>query len=192
MERPPSPNAEQKGIITKLAEYVVKNGDSFERKVQQKQDSRFAFVNPGNEHHNYYQYLIQKFRNKRVKLNVAPIKIKSKSTQLKPTANVDNTVFNQSSSEEEEEEGTEESEERTQPSTLTSSSPPRQISRSPSPSPVPESSSQTESQEDTVSHSTSQETATVSQTPSSPLQSPHPLDSDQEYPPTHFDTNPPR
>ncbi|XP_063695191.1 splicing factor, suppressor of white-apricot homolog [Bolinopsis microptera] len=186
IERPASPNTEQKGIITKLAEYVVKNGDSFERKVQKKQDTRFAFVNPGNEHHNYYQYLIQKFRNKRVKLNVAPIKIRTKSSQLNPTANVDSTVFNQSSSEDEE--SKEESEELTQSSNLTTSSPQRagQISRSPSRSPLPQSSSQTESH-DTDSVFTSQETGP--QSLSSPLQSPHPLDSDHESsPPPSSDT----
>ena len=98
--RPESPEPSQKEIITKLAEYVVKNGDSFEKKVLQKQDARFHFVNPGADNHEYYQYLIQKFRNKRVKLNVAPIKLKTAKAKVRPTQ-VDNTIFNQSSGDEE-------------------------------------------------------------------------------------------
>lgn len=51
---PPPPDIQP--IIDKLANYVAKNGPDFENIIKAKNDPRFTFVHPWNEHHKYYQY----------------------------------------------------------------------------------------------------------------------------------------
>ena len=52
--KPPPPNIQT--IVDKMAEYVAKNGDAFERTVIERNasDPRFDFLKPGNEFHVYY------------------------------------------------------------------------------------------------------------------------------------------
>lgn len=50
----PEISADQKLIIEKLAAYVCKNGDEFEKTVKSRNESRFEFLNPGHKYHFYY------------------------------------------------------------------------------------------------------------------------------------------
>lgn len=51
-----SPPADLRSIIDKMAEYVVRNGDEFQNVVKSKKqdDPRFAFLQTGHIHHDYY------------------------------------------------------------------------------------------------------------------------------------------
>ncbi|KAM7541165.1 hypothetical protein Aperf_G00000030099 [Anoplocephala perfoliata] len=51
-----SPPADLRGIIDKMAEYVARNGDEFQEVVKNKKqdDPRFAFLQIGHIHHDYY------------------------------------------------------------------------------------------------------------------------------------------
>lgn len=51
---PPPPDVQP--VIDKLANYVAKNGHDFENIIKAKNDPRFTFVHPWNEHHRYYLY----------------------------------------------------------------------------------------------------------------------------------------
>lgn len=50
----PPPPPELEVIIDKLAVYVAKNGDEFEKQVKKRNDERFSFLNPGDVHHAHY------------------------------------------------------------------------------------------------------------------------------------------
>lgn len=50
----PAPPSEISVMIDKLAERVAKNGDAFELSVKKRNDSRFAFLVPGNVYHAHY------------------------------------------------------------------------------------------------------------------------------------------
>lgn len=45
---------EIKLIIEKLAQYVCKNGEEFEKTVRNRNENRFDFLNPGHKFHFYY------------------------------------------------------------------------------------------------------------------------------------------
>lgn len=51
-----SPPSDLRGIIDKMAEYVVRNGEEFQEivKQQKRSDPRFAFLQSGHIHHEYY------------------------------------------------------------------------------------------------------------------------------------------
>lgn len=51
-----SPPTDLRGIIDKMAEYVARNGDEFQEVVKNKKrdDPRFAFLQTGHIHHDYY------------------------------------------------------------------------------------------------------------------------------------------
>ncbi len=62
--RPESPNVippppDVKPIIDKLAEYVARNGSTFEQSIRTKNDPRFGFLERDHIHHNYYQLKLQ-------------------------------------------------------------------------------------------------------------------------------------
>lgn len=50
--------------IDKLAQFVVRNGEEFEKMTLQKQmnNSRFNFLKPGEEFYDYYQYKLMECR----------------------------------------------------------------------------------------------------------------------------------
>ena len=50
----PEVPVEIKIIIEKLAQYVVKNGDEFEKTIKSRNENRFEFLNPGHKFHFYY------------------------------------------------------------------------------------------------------------------------------------------
>lgn len=50
----PSPPPEVEKIIDKLAQYVAKNGEDFEKSIRKRNESRFEFINPGNIYHGHY------------------------------------------------------------------------------------------------------------------------------------------
>ncbi|CAF1047243.1 unnamed protein product [Adineta steineri] len=54
---PPPPDV--KPIIDKLAEYVARNGSTFEQSIRTKNDPRFGFLERDHIHHNYYQLKVQ-------------------------------------------------------------------------------------------------------------------------------------
>ncbi|CAF0952832.1 unnamed protein product [Didymodactylos carnosus] len=54
---PPPPD--MKPVVDKLAEYVARNGSTFERSIRTKNDQRFAFVEKDHVHYNYYQFKVQ-------------------------------------------------------------------------------------------------------------------------------------
>lgn len=51
-------------IIDKLAEFVARNGSEFEKmtKIKQQNNSKFAFLSPGSEFFQYYQYKVMEER----------------------------------------------------------------------------------------------------------------------------------
>ncbi|EUB63643.1 Splicing factor, arginine/serine-rich [Echinococcus granulosus] len=51
-----SPPSDLRGIIDKMAEYVARNGEEFQEvvKKQKQNDTRFAFLQTGHIHHDYY------------------------------------------------------------------------------------------------------------------------------------------
>ncbi|CDS40599.1 splicing factor arginine:serine rich 8 [Echinococcus multilocularis] len=51
-----SPPSDLRGIIDKMAEYVARNGEEFQEvvKKQKQNDTRFAFLETGHIHHDYY------------------------------------------------------------------------------------------------------------------------------------------
>ncbi|KAL5971591.1 hypothetical protein TSMEX_000625 [Taenia solium] len=51
-----SPPSDLRGIIDKMAEYVARNGEEFQEvvKKQKQNDTRFAFLQTGHVHHDYY------------------------------------------------------------------------------------------------------------------------------------------
>ncbi|VDM18353.1 unnamed protein product [Hydatigera taeniaeformis] len=51
-----SPPSDLRGIIDKMAEYVARNGEEFQEVVrrQKQNDARFAFLQTGHIHHDYY------------------------------------------------------------------------------------------------------------------------------------------
>jgi len=51
---PPPPDLQP--IVDKLAHYVAKNGDEFEKIVRAKQDPRFDFLNIWSSHYTYYEH----------------------------------------------------------------------------------------------------------------------------------------
>lgn len=50
----PVPPEKVEKIITKLAEYVAKSGQSFEASIKDRKDEKFDFVNKGHLYHPYY------------------------------------------------------------------------------------------------------------------------------------------
>lgn len=54
---PPPPDV--KPIIDKLAEYVARNGSTFEKSIRAKNDPRFGFLDRDHIHHNYYLLKVQ-------------------------------------------------------------------------------------------------------------------------------------
>ena len=59
--RPPPPSDVQ-AVIDKLAQYVVRNGGSFESVVAQKGDPRFAFLNSTHAYNGYYEWKKQELK----------------------------------------------------------------------------------------------------------------------------------
>ena len=51
---PPPPDVQP--IIDRMAMYVAKNGVEFELVVKSKRDQRFAFLEPGHVHFQYYDF----------------------------------------------------------------------------------------------------------------------------------------
>ena len=51
---PPPPDL--KSVVDKLAEYVSRNGEVFEKQIKQKNDPRFQFLIQSNIYHPYYLY----------------------------------------------------------------------------------------------------------------------------------------
>lgn len=45
--------------VLKTTGYVLRNGAAFEERLRANEDAKFAFVKPGNEYHDYYQYLLR-------------------------------------------------------------------------------------------------------------------------------------
>lgn len=56
---PPPPDL--KLVVDKLAEYVSRNGEDFEKQIGQKKDSRFDFLNSQNVYYPYYLFKKQQF-----------------------------------------------------------------------------------------------------------------------------------
>lgn len=54
---PPPPDV--KPIIDKLAEYVARNGSTFEESIRTKNDPRFGFLERDHIHYNYFQLKVQ-------------------------------------------------------------------------------------------------------------------------------------
>ncbi|KAL5477664.1 hypothetical protein EMCRGX_G024489 [Ephydatia muelleri] len=64
---PTPPPPDMQPVVDKTAEYVAKNDEGFERTVLDKHcdDPKFAFLNPWNQYHAYYQMKKEEFRKKR-------------------------------------------------------------------------------------------------------------------------------
>lgn len=64
---PTPPPPDMQPIVDKTAEYVAKNEEGFERTVLDKHcdDPKFAFLNPWNQYHAYYQMKKEEFRRRR-------------------------------------------------------------------------------------------------------------------------------
>ena len=63
---PAVPPPDLKSVVDKTAEYVAKNGDTFERTVLERHagDSRFNFINPWDTYHSYYSMIKQQYRDR--------------------------------------------------------------------------------------------------------------------------------
>ncbi len=65
-EMVPSPpqDIQLMNIIDKLAQFVARNGKEFEKMTLEKQinNSKFAFLRPGEEFFDYYQYKLMESR----------------------------------------------------------------------------------------------------------------------------------
>ncbi|XP_074598937.1 suppressor of white-apricot [Brevipalpus obovatus] len=87
----PSPSPEVEKIIDKLAQYVAKNGEDFEKSIRKRNESRFEFINPGNIYHGHYIRRKLFFLDEKRKQRLDEIKAKSNSG---PKEDVNSLVSN--------------------------------------------------------------------------------------------------
>jgi hypothetical protein len=85
------PNAEIETIIDKLAQYVSKNGDGFERNVRDRNEDRFSFLKATNEFNAFYEFRKAHYINERVRLQKEDEERKEHEAKLKAQAELKDT-----------------------------------------------------------------------------------------------------